>query len=98
MRYILLWGGIILVEFIDKTEEKAGTKINRKNLMAAQGFMNQETIFVEEDGSIVTTNGDGHIYKVTFNTDGSITETFSGEKTIMKTTKFEGNKIIEVVL
>lgn len=87
-----------MVEFIDKTEQKAGTKINRKNLMAAQGFINQETVFAEEDGSIVITNADGHTYTVSFNADGSITETFSGEKTIMKTTKFEGNKIIEVVL
>lgn len=87
-----------MVEFIDKTEQKAGTKINRKNLMAAQGFINQETVFAEEDGSIVITNADGHTYTVTFNTDGSITETFSGEKTITKTTKFEGNKIIEVIL
>lgn len=87
-----------MVEFIDKTEQKAGTKINRKNLMAAQGFINQETVFAEEDGSIVITNADGHTYTVSFNADGGITETFSGEKTIMKTTKFEGNKIIEVVL
>lgn len=87
-----------MVEFIDKTEQKAGTKINRKNLMAAQGFINQETVFSEEDGSIVITNADGHTYTVSFNADGSITETFSGEKTIMKTTKFEGNKIIEVIL
>ncbi len=86
-----------MVEFIDKTAEKEGTKINRKNLMAAQGFVNQETVFAD-DGSIVATNGDGHTYTVTFNTDGSITETFSGEKTITKTTKFEGNKIVEVVL
>lgn len=87
-----------MIEFIDKTEERAGTKINRKNLMAVQGFVNQETVFSESDGSIVVTNADGHTYTVMFNTDGSITEIFSGEKTITKTTKFEGNKIVEVVL
>lgn len=87
-----------MIEFIDKTEERAGTKLNRKNLMAMQGFTNQETVFVEEDGSIVVTNADGHTTTIKFNSDGSITETFVGEKTITKTTKFEGNKIIEVVI
>lgn len=87
-----------MVEFIDKTEQKAGTKINRKNLMGLQGFINQETVFVESDGSIVVTNADGHTITTKFNSDGSITETFVGEKTITKITKFEGNKIIEVVI
>lgn len=87
-----------MIEFIDKTEERAGTKLNRKNLMAMQGFINQETMFVESDGSIVVTNADGHTTTTRFNSDGSITETFVGEKTITKTTTFEGNKIIEVVI
>lgn len=87
-----------MVEFIDKTAEKEGTKINRKNLMAMQGFINQETLFVESDGSIVVTNAQGQTTVIRFNQDGSITETFSGEKTITKTTRFEGNKISEVVI
>lgn len=87
-----------MIEFIDKTAEKEGTKINRKNLMGMQGFINQEIVFVEADGSIVVTNEYGQTKTTKFNSDGSITEIFAGEKTITKTTKFEGNKIIEVVI
>ena len=74
-------------EFIDETTEKQGTPINRKNLMAIQGFMNQNTT-VNADGSIVQVNSDGQRLTTTFNDDGSITETFVGEKTITKTTSF----------
>lgn len=85
-----------MVEFIDKTEQKTGTKINRKNLMAVQGFLEQETIF-SADGSIIITNADGQTHTIKFNSDGSVTETFTGEKTITKTTKFTGNKIVEEI-
>lgn len=74
-------------EFIDETAEKQGTPINRKNLMAIQGFTNQNTT-VNADGSIVQVNSDGQRLTTTFNDDGSITETFVGEKTIVKTTSF----------
>ena len=74
-------------EFIDETTEKQGTPINRKNLMAIQGFMNQNTT-VNADGSIVQVNSDGQRLTTKFNDDGSITETFVGEKTITKTTSF----------
>lgn len=74
-------------EFIDETSEKQGTPINRKNLMAIQGFINQNTT-VNADGSIVQVNSDGQRLTTTFNDDGSITETFVGEKTITKTTSF----------
>ena len=74
-------------EFIDETTEKQGTPINRKNLMAIQGFVNQNTT-VNADGSIVQVNSDGQRLTTTFNDDGSITETFVGEKTITKTTSF----------
>ena len=74
-------------EFIDETSEKKGTPINRKNLMAIQGFINQNTT-VNADGSIVQVNWDGQRLTTTFNDDGSITETFVGEKTITKTTSF----------
>ena len=74
-------------EFIDETTEKQGTPINRKNLMAIQGFINQNTT-VNADGSIVQVNSDGQRLTTTFNDDGSITETFVGEKTITKTTSF----------
>lgn len=74
-------------EFIDETTEKQGTPINRKNLMAIQGFINQSTT-VNADGSIVQVNSDGQRLTTKFNDDGSITETFVGEKTITKTTSF----------
>lgn len=74
-------------EFIDETSEKQGTPINRKNLMAIQGFITQNTT-VNADGSIVQVNSDGQRLTTTFNDDGSITETFVGEKTITKTTSF----------
>lgn len=84
-------------EFIDETTEKQGTPINRKNLMAIQGFITQNTT-VNADGSIVQVNSDGQRLTTTFNDDGSITETFVGEKTITKTTSFGlGGSITEVI-
>ena len=74
-------------EFIDETTDKQGTPINRKNLMAIQGFITQNTT-LNADGSIVQVNSDGQRLTTTFNDDGSITETFVGEKTITKTTSF----------
>ena len=86
-----------MIEFIDKTEVKSGTPINRKNLLAMQGFLSQEIVFRESDGDIVITNADGQVHTIIFNDDGTITEIFSGEKTITKTTTFDGNRIVEVI-
>ena len=86
-----------MIEFLDNTETQSGTPVNRKNLLAMQGFLSQEIVFRESDGAIVITNADGQVHTITFNDDGTITEIFSGEKTITKTTKFVGNKIIEVI-
>lgn len=84
-------------EFIDKTPDKSGTPLNRSNMMALQGFENANTVFLE-DGSIVETNALGQVKTTTFNDDGSITETFVGEKTIVKTTTFNNDgSITEVV-
>lgn len=87
-----------MIDFIDKTSEKAGTPLNRSNLMAVQGFQNTTTVF-NTDGTIVETNTDNPTEKVTttFNADGSITETFVGEKTITKTTTFGDTGITEVL-
>lgn len=70
-----------------------GTPINRENMMAVQGFENNNVDIIEnEDGSYTITeiNNDNHTLtaNITENEDGSITitETFSGEKTITKTT------------
>ena len=84
-------------DFIDSTSEKAGTPINRKNMMAVQGFDAVTTVF-NADGSIVETNADGETLTTTFAGDGSIVETFKGEKTITKTTTFKSNGNIEEVL
>jgi YD repeat-containing protein len=87
-----------MIDFIDKTAEKAGTPISRKNMMALQGFETITTVF-NEDGSITETNAEGHTLTTTFNEDGSITEVFVGEKTIMKVTTFdESGNLIEGVV
>ena len=86
-----------MIDFIDKTTEKAGTPINRKNMMALQGFIAKTTVF-NADGSITETNADGDIKTTVFNSDGSITETFVGEKTITKTTTFNSDGSITEVI
>ncbi len=86
-----------MMEFMDKTSEKDGTVINRKAMMALQGFAAMTTVF-NSDGSITETNELGQTKKTTFNADGSITETFTGEKTITKTTTFnKDGSITEVI-
>ena len=86
-----------MVEFIDETAEKEGTPLNRKNLMAVQGFA-QATININQHCSIVETRPEGHTLTTRYNSDGSITETFVGEKTITKTTTFEADGTIKEVL
>lgn len=93
-----------MIEFIDKTSEIPGTPINRKNLMALQGFKNQTTEIDEKNGIVVVTDNDnGHKLTVviTKNEDGSITiaESFVGEKTITKTTNInsQGTIVNEVL-
>lgn len=84
-------------DFIDKTSEQDGTQINREAMMAVQGFQSIDTVF-NQDGSITETNSDGHTLTITFGEDGSIIETFTGEKTITKTTTFnEDGSIMEVL-
>lgn len=81
-------------EFVDTTAEKDGTPLNRANMMATQGFQSKSVNF-NADGSIIETNSDGHTLKTTFNTDGSITQTFVGEKTITKTISFNSDGSIK---
>lgn len=86
-----------MIEFIDKTSEQEGTPLNRRNMMALQGFF-ENTLNFNEDGTITEVNGDGSVLTTTFNEDGSITEKFEGEKVITKTTTFNKNgSITEVV-
>ena len=51
-----------------------------------------------EDGSITETNGIGQTKTTVFNENGSITETFVGEKTIIKTTTFNIDGSISEVI
>lgn len=83
-----------MIEFIDKTSEKNGTPVNRSRLMAIQGFGARSTVF-NEDGSVLETNSEGHTLLTEFGDDGSITETFTGEKTIRKKTVFNNDGSIE---
>ena len=93
-------------EFIDKIEGvEDGTDINRANLMAMQGFQDNN-IAITESGNVTTiieTNGDDEVYtsEITENADGSvvIVETIEGEKTMTKTTTINalGTVISEVV-
>lgn len=76
-----------MYEFIDKTSEKPGTPINRKSMMAIQGF-DARSIEFTDDGSIVEINSKGHIKTTSFMPNGNIKEVFSGEKVITKTTIF----------
>lgn len=85
-----------MIEFIDKTSDRNGTPINRKVMMAVQGFVGCETV-INADGSITETNADGEVKTTLFNPDGSITEMFVGEKEITKTTTFDSGKIKEVI-
>lgn len=82
-----------MIDFIDKTSTQSGTPINRTNLMAIQGFVAKSTRF-DDNGSIIETNGKGEILTTVFNTDGSITETFVGDRTIIKTTIFKSDGTI----
>lgn len=92
-----------MVEFIDKTTEQAGTPINRKNLMAMQGFVATETY-------PPTKNELGEIQIIQINTETNeqlittskqnkqIEEKFIGEKTIIKTTTFNSDGSISEVI
>ena len=85
-----------MIDFIDKTSEQNGTPLNRKNLMGMQGFIGNSIVF--GDGIITETNADGQIKTIIFNADGSITETFVGDKKITKTTVFGNDGSITEVI
>ena len=86
-----------MLEFIDKTSEKNGTAINRYSMMAIQGFVDSELV-INDDGSITQTFGNGERLTTTIDKENNtITEKFEGEKTIIRTTTFDG-KIIRTVI
>lgn len=85
-----------MYEFIDKTNEVPGTKINRKALMAIQGFIGMTTEKVDSN-TILQTNADGHTLLTVKQPDGSIVQTFTGDKIITKTITRQDGKIVEVI-
>jgi hypothetical protein len=85
-----------LVDFIDKTSEQNGTPINRETLMALQGFIGMITE-MQNDGSILQTNSKGHTLRTIKNSNGSITQIFTGDKIITKTITRQDGKIVEVI-
>lgn len=86
-----------MIDFIDKTTVQSGTPINRENLMALQGFVGM-TIEKLSNGDILQTNSKNETLLTHKNTDGSIVQTFTGEKTITKKTTKQNGKIVEVIL
>ena len=87
-----------MIEFIDKSSENEGTPLNRANLMAMQGFQTLTTTFSADMKTIIETDVNGYIKTTVFNDDGTVTETFRGEKTLTKTTTFNADgSITEVV-
>ena len=83
-----------MIEFIDGIDENSGTEIDRANMMAIQGFIKNDIVF--EGGKIIETNAKGE--KLTTEFSGNqIIETFTGEKTITKTTTFSSAGISEVI-
>ncbi len=84
-----------MFEYVDKTLEKKGTPLNRKTFMALQGFIQNTTQFSGD--TIIEENADGQVLTTTFNSDGTIIQTFVGEKTITKTTMFGLDTVTEVI-
>lgn len=90
-----------MIDFIDKTSENSGTPINRSNLMAIQGFQAKttEVTFSGELISIVKEiDANGNSLETEFKVDGSIIETYRGDKTITKKITFKDNQVKEVLL
>lgn len=86
---------VILIS--NETPVIEGTPINRKVLMAMQGFQSVTTTFGED--KITETNDEGHIMETIFNSDGSITERFTAnDRTIAKTTYFDEDGTIREVM
>lgn len=83
-------------DFVDETEETAGTPLNRSNLMAVQGFISSDVQM--QENKIIETFSDGATLTTTFNSDGSITEVYEGQRVITKNTKIDGNLIITEVI
>ena len=82
-----MWGVDRMREFIDETTEKDGTDINRSNMMALQGYQNEDVTFGD---TIIKENDKGETETITFS-GNQIIKRFVGEKTITQTITFNDN-------
>ena len=82
-----MWGVDEMREFLDETTEKDGTDINRSNMMAVQGYQNENVTFRD---TITKVNDKGEIETINF-VGNQIFKTFVGEKTIKQTITFVEN-------
>lgn len=80
----------------DDSPIKEGTPINRKTLMAIQGFMSSNTIY--ENGVYITTTEEGGVNRVTVS-ENVITSEFTGPSgsKIIKTTTVNSDGSITTV-
>lgn len=88
-----------MVNWIDHIDSEVdGTPVNRKNLMAMQGFESVTTTF-GADGSIVETNAKGETLTTTFDGD-KVIETFVGGNgmAITKTTTLNADGSVREVV
>ena len=74
-----------------------GTPLNRATMMAIQGFEAKTTKLSSDKKSIIQTNSNGDVLTITFNADGTVTQTLVGEKTITLKTSFSNGEIKEVL-
>ena len=77
-----------MIEWIYKTTDKAGTKANRTNHMAMQGYQDEAVTFGKN--TIVKINDKNETETITFS-GNQIIKQFVGEKTITQTITFTEN-------
>ena len=82
-----MWGADRMIEFIDETSEKLGTEFSRENMMAIQGYQNEDVTFGD---TITKINDKGETETITF-WGNQIIKRFVGEKTVNQTITFNEN-------
>ena len=82
-----MWGVDRMIEFIDETSEKLGTEFSRENMMAMQGYQNEDVTFGD---TITKINDKGETETITF-LGNQIIKRFIGEKTVNQTITFNEN-------
>ena len=82
-----MWGVDRMIEFIDETSEKLGTEFSRENMMAIQGYQNEDVTFGD---TITKINDKGETETITF-LGNQIIKRFVGEKTVNQTITFNEN-------